>query len=90
LTRTAAREVAVRLNFGLAENPSDPGELLSTVFEDGYYSTLKTEDKLYFDSPDAAQLEYITRLVTGVFEHGAELDGYIDKYAVGWRTWGGA
>ena len=85
MTRTAAREIAVRLSFGLAENPSDPKELLSCVFEDEYYSTLKGEDRLYTESPDDIQLEYITRLVTGVFVHGAELDGYIDKYAVGWK-----
>ena len=30
-------------------------------------------------------LEYITRLVQGVGGHGAELDGYIEKYAKGWR-----
>ena len=69
----------------LSENPTDPGELLSGVFEDEYYSTLKTEDKLYDTRPNAKQLGYITGLVTGVCEHAAELDGYIEKYAVGWK-----
>jgi N utilization substance protein B len=55
------------------------------VFDDDYYSTLKSEDDLFNKSPDAIQLNYITNLVTGVYEHAAELDGYIDKYAVGWR-----
>ena len=84
MTRIAAREIAVRLCFGVSENPSDPRELLSVVFEEEYYSTLKTEDELYDVSPDAKQLDYITSIVTGVYEHAAELDGYIDKYAVGW------
>jgi len=85
MTRTAAREIAVRLCFSLSENPVDPGELLARVFEEEYYSTLKAEDKLFKEAPDAVQLEYITTLVNGVSEHSAELDGYIDKYAVGWK-----
>jgi len=83
--RTVAREIAVRLCFCISENPSDPSEFLPCVFEEEYYSTLKTEDKLYNESPNAKQLDYITRLVTGVYEHAAELDGYIDRYAVGWK-----
>ena len=31
------------------------------------------------------QLSYITTLVRGVGGHGAELDGYIEKYAKGWK-----
>ncbi len=30
-------------------------------------------------------MAYITRLVTGVNEHAAELDGYIAKYAKNWK-----
>jgi len=85
MTRTVAREIAVRLCFGISENPADPGDVLSFVFDEEYYDSLKTEDSLYDVRPNDRQLEYITRLVTGVFEHAAELDGYIDKYAVGWK-----
>jgi len=85
MKRTVAREIAVRLCFALSENPSDPVELLDRTFEEEYYSSLQMEDKLYKDKPDEKQLEYITRLVTGISGHSAELDGYIDKYAVGWK-----
>ena len=85
MTRTVAREIAVRLCFSLSENPSDPAELLDRVFDEEYYSSLLSEDGLYEKTPDARQLEYMTRLVTGVGEHAAELDGYIDKYSTGWR-----
>ena len=84
MTRTVAREIAVRLCFSISENPSDPGELLERVFEEEYFSTLESEDDLYSKSPDAVQLEYIKSLVTGVYEHAAELDDYIERYAVGW------
>ena len=85
MTRTAAREIAVRLCFSLSENRSDPETTLPLVFGEEYYSTLGTEDELYKDAPDELQLDYITRLVTGVCKHDAELDSYIEKYAVGWK-----
>jgi len=85
MTRTTAREIAVRLCFSISENPSDPQELLTRVFDEEYYSSLKTEDELFGEAPDEKQLEYMTRLITGVFEHAAELDGYIDRYSVGWK-----
>ena len=85
MKRTVAREIAVRLCFAISENPTDPEELLNRTFEKEYYASLQPEDKLYKDKPDEKQLDYITRLVTGIFEHSAELDGYIDKYAAHWK-----
>ena len=46
---------------------------------------LAEEDSLYAEAPNAKQVAYITRLVTGVNEHAAELDGYIAKYAKNWK-----
>jgi len=85
MKRTVAREIAVRLCFALSENPSDPQEILSRTFDDDYYASLQPEDELYISKPGKKQLDYITRLVTGISEHSAELDGYIEKYAVGWK-----
>jgi len=85
MTRSDAREIAVRLIFSLSENPTEIEDFLSQVFNEEYYSRLAEEDELYQSRLSAKQLEYITRLVTGVFEHSAELDGYIEKYAVGWK-----
>ena len=85
MTRTAAREMAVRLCYGLSENPRDPEEALDEFFESEYYATLSKEDELYESEPDERQTEYIRRLVKGSADHGAELDGYIEKYTVGWK-----
>jgi len=85
MKRTVAREIAARLCFAVSENPSDPAKLLAQACDEEYYDTLKSEDELYESRPDETQLEYIKRLVTGISEHSAELDGYIEKYAVGWK-----
>ncbi|NMA25529.1 MAG: transcription antitermination factor NusB [Clostridiales bacterium] len=85
MTRTTAREIAVRLCFGLSENPQDPNGLLRDIFDEEYYATLGGEDGIFAEYPDAAQLDYISRIVRGVSEHSAELDGYIEKYSVGWK-----
>ncbi|MDR3278119.1 MAG: transcription antitermination factor NusB [Oscillospiraceae bacterium] len=84
MTRTAARELAVRLCYASSENPRDPEEVVSGAFDAAYYETLKAEDGLYAEPPDEEQREYIRRLVKGTTEHGAELDAYIEQYAVGW------
>jgi N utilization substance protein B len=85
MTRSTAREIAIRLCFAVSENPSDPGELLSRVFDAEYYLSFAEEDDIYSELPSKNQIAYISQIVLGVFDHGAELDGYIDKYSVGWR-----
>ena len=44
-----------------------------------------TDEELYAQCPEGDLREYVVRLVRGVDEHGAELDGYIAKYAKGWK-----
>lgn len=85
MTRTAAREMAARLCFGLSENPRDAQEVLDEFFDSEYYVSLSQEDELYADAPDDRQAAYIRRLVSGIGMHSVELDGYIEKYAVGWK-----
>lgn len=85
MTRTAAREIAVRLCFSQSENPQDPNTVLGDIFDETYYASLAKEDEIFALYPDEIQLDYISRIIKGVAEHGAELDGYIEKYAVGWK-----
>ena|GEM_PF-612143 len=89
MKRRTARTIAVRLSFALSENhgdpPLDPIELINQTFDEEYYLTLQEEDELYAEAPDEKQLDYITRVVTGVQERTAELDEYIQKYSVGWK-----
>ena len=85
MTRSTARELAVRLCFGLSENPRSADDALNEIFDPEYYTTLAQEDDVFTDRPGKAQLEYIKRVVRGVGEHSAELDGYVEKYSKGWK-----
>ncbi len=46
---------------------------------------LANEDDSLGTYPDEKQRDYISELVNGISEHSAELDGYISKYAKGWK-----
>lgn len=86
MTRTAAREVAVRLCFSAELAGSEAETVIAEFFDPEHYATLWMEDTLFAESPSEAQMTYIRRLVELVFEHKEELDGYIAKYAKGWSV----
>ncbi len=85
MTRTTAREIAMHLSFAAVMNRTDIESQLADFFEPVYFATLQTEDEVYAEYPDEKQLSYIRRVATGIAEHAAELDGYIEKYAVNWK-----
>jgi N utilization substance protein B len=85
MKRQASRELAVRLCYALGENPRSVTEVLEETFDEEYYASLPEEDELYAAVPDERERDYISRVVRGVSLHGPELDGYIEKYAVGWK-----
>ena len=85
MTRTSAREVAVHLAFELGFSSLTADELLARRMTPESFALMREDEPLYKEFPDDKQKDYITDLVRGVYAHGAELDGYIEKYAVGWR-----
>ena len=85
MTRTAARDLAVRLVFALAERPEGESAALDEFFDPEYYETLATDDERFAEYPDEKQLSYIRQLVAGVSETREELDSYSEKYARGWK-----
>ncbi len=85
MTRTTAREIAVHLSYELGFSAQSAEELLNArLTKDAFHSLAETEP-LYQEFPSKQQEAYIRTLVTGVGEHGFELDAYIEKYAIGWK-----
>ena len=84
MVRNTAREIAIHLSYELSVTHETVDALLDARLTADTFATLAEEDAIYAEAPNAKQAEYIRRLVKGVEEHAAELDGYIAKYAKGW------
>lgn len=85
MTRTTAREIAIRLSFAAAANGMEATALLDDFFSEEHYSSLAAEDELFAEFPNEKQMEYIRRLTTLISENRSELDGFIERYSKGWK-----
>ena len=85
MTRNTAREIAMHLAYELSFTDLSPEEMVNERLTKETFDTLSAEDELYTAPPEKDQAEYIRGIVAGVAEHAPELDGYIAKYAKGWR-----
>lgn len=85
MTRTTAREIAIQLGFAAAANGDEPAEMADRFFSDEHYSTLAEESELYAEVPDEKQMEYIRRLTSLVAKNQSEIEGFIERYAKGWK-----
>ena len=85
MARSTAREIAVHFAFELAFSDERAEALLERELTPEAFALRGREEAIYAQFPGEGELDYITRLVRGVGGHGAELDGYIDKYAKGWK-----
>ena len=85
MTRKNARELAVRLCYALSENPVPADDFITDFFESEHYASLGGEDELFTREGAEEHMDYLRRVVCGVAEHSAELDGYVEKYAKGWK-----
>lgn len=85
MVRNTAREIAIHLSYELSFTDYSIDIFLDERLTAERFASLADEDAIYTEKPNAKQEEYIRRLVAGVAEHAAELDGYIAKYAKGWN-----
>ncbi len=86
MKRTTAREIAVQLGFFASASERPVCEIVEEFFDEEYYATLLTEDELFAEYPDDVQKEYIIRLAGLMEEYRIQIDKYIEKYAMGWKT----
>lgn len=84
MIQNVAREIAIHLAYELSFTDQTVEEPLDRRLTAESFASLSGEDAIYAELPNEKQAAYIRRLVAGVEEHAAELDGYISKYAVGW------
>lgn len=85
MTRTNAREIAIHFIFELGFSKESAQSLLEEFLTPDAFERLGVEEPLYAQFPGPKQKAYIEELVTGVYQHTQELDGYIERYAQGWR-----
>lgn len=85
MTRNTAREIATHLAYELSFTDLPIGAFLDQQLSQESFAGRAEECGLYDDTPNEKQERYIRRLVSGVAEHAAELDTYIERYAKGWR-----
>lgn len=85
MTRNTAREIATHLAYELSFTDLPIGAFLDQQLSQESFTARAEECGLYDDTPNEKQERYIRRLVSGVAEHAAELDTYIERYAKGWR-----
>ena len=88
MTRTAAREIAILLGFSAAaaNGGETAQESMDRFFEPEHYVSMAEENPLFAEYPDAQQMDYIRTLVSLIAERRETLDGYIEKYARGWKV----
>lgn len=85
MKRSAARELAIQLSFAAAAGGADPTSLLDSFFDPEHYETLASEQDLCAEYPDEKSLDYIRRLTGLTAENRSEIDGFIERYARGWK-----
>ena len=83
MTRIAAREIVVHMIYA-QDYTGDMPSIVAERGEPAFYEDLGQEDELYASPPGPDSKAYIESLARGISDHLDELDGYIEKYAVGW------
>ena len=85
MTRNTARHLAIQLSFAAAASGRSAQDLAGDFFTEEHFASLAAEDELYAELPKDGSLDYILRLTALIEAHREELDGYIARYARGWK-----
>lgn len=85
MSRKTARELVLHMIFEVNFTGDDTAAVLERRLDPEQFQSLKAEDKLFEEYPDARDREYIERMMRGIDQHYSELDTYIERYSVGWK-----
>jgi len=85
MNRSTARQIAIQLCYACSISTEDSTTIVDDFFIPEHYDTLKEENPLYLEAPDAKQLSYIKQLVNLTCENKELLESYITKYSKGWK-----
>ena len=86
MTRTSAREIAIQLGFAAVTTGQEPETVVQSFLEPEHYASMVPEGELYEEKPSKKDAAFIAESVAGVVARREELDGYISRYAKGWRA----
>ena len=86
MLRSNAREIAVHLVYGMSYTEDAAEVVIETRMKEEYYACLGDVSEVYAERPNAKQMEYIRTIVVGVQEHRAQLEEYVERFAIGWKT----
>ncbi len=75
----------MKLIYELDFHPDAVEEVLEWRISEDAFSLISDEDQLYLSYPNNKQKDYILNVVRGVISHLPEIDGYIEKYSIGWK-----
>ena len=84
MTRHRLREIALHLIFSIDVTDESAEEFINNRISEDYFDSLAGESDVYSTLPTQKEQTYLKTLIPGVYEHLAELDGYIEKYASKW------
>ena len=81
MTRTVARQIAVRICYSADFLKDPPDKVLDVFFSPEHYSSLSDSDPVFDVFPDDTQMEYIQNLVRSVYIHAGEIDSRIASFS---------
>lgn len=84
MTRGNARDLAVHLIYGREFTGEEPEAVVALRLKKDYYAKLSSENEVYTDRPNRAQLAYIDSVVAGVANRTDDLNAMIQQYSIGW------
>jgi len=85
MSRKKAREIAMKLIYEIDFHPDEQEDVINWRMSEEAFRIFSDDDQLYRTFPDDRQTDYIFRVVRGVCSRLPEIDGYIEKYSIGWK-----